>query len=37
MTQMGVVDEKTLQKYQLRKAELTKEDLLREAMKTNSL
>lgn len=37
MTQMGVVDEKTLQRYKLRKAELTKEDLLREAMKADSL
>ena len=37
MTQMGVVDEKTLQKYRLRKAEITKEDLLREAIKANSL
>ena len=37
MTQMGVVDEKTLQKYMLRKETMTKEDLLREAMKEDAL
>lgn len=37
MTQMGIVDEKTLQKYMLRKEEMTKEDLLREAMSNSPL
>lgn len=37
MTQMGLVDEKTLQKYMLRKGELTKEDLLREAIEASPL
>lgn len=37
MTQMGLVSEKTLQKYSLRKESLTKEDLLREAMNNSPL
>lgn len=37
MTQMGIVDEETLQKYKLRKSVLTKEDLLREAIKASPL
>lgn len=37
MTQMGYVTEETLQRYLLRKGELTKEDLLREAMSASPL